>query len=73
MIESLDMSEPKSRSRRNRGGNYVGSNCLKVLRERPELVRRGLSSFDEEEAAMSVGLTYESRFFEGIIQHVNAP
>ncbi|XP_018050698.1 PREDICTED: nascent polypeptide-associated complex subunit alpha-like [Atta colombica] len=49
VIESLDTTKPKSRSRGSRGGNYVGSNCLKVLR--PELVRRGLSSFDVEEAA----------------------
>ncbi|KAG5308341.1 NACA protein, partial [Acromyrmex insinuator] len=49
VIESLDTTKPKSRSRGSRGGNYVGSNCLKVLR--PELVRRGLSSFDVEEEA----------------------
>lgn len=77
VIESLDTSESKSRSRRNRGGNYIGSNCLKVLRERPELVRRGLSSFDEEEAARrrtaSISPTNRASSPQDITQCVNVP
>jgi len=44
VIESSGaLSDLKWRSRRSRGGNYVGSNCPKVLR--PKLVGRGPSEF----------------------------
>lgn len=66
VIKSLDtLSESKSRSRRIREGNYVGSNCLKVLK--PELVRRDPSSSDEE-PHLRIMLLCRT----GIIQHMNA-